>query len=145
MKAFWRVCAVLSAFGINQSVVAATLDSIQGRVQVNSGSGFHQVVGATEVAPGTSVMASPGGGAEIFYSDGCRIPVRPGSVAVVAPISPCAQGQGNPGDVPGTSDNVAHYGVVGVAAFLLGLGIWEATKGHNDNNTAAPATRPASP
>jgi hypothetical protein len=63
MRAFRLcACALLSVFGFNQSVLAATLDSIQGRVQVNSGSGFHQVVRTTELAPGTSVMASPGGG-----------------------------------------------------------------------------------
>jgi hypothetical protein len=83
----------LFSFGAN----AASLDSIQGSVQVNSGSGFHQVAGAAQVAPGTSVMAAPGGSAEILYSDGCRTPVRPGSVQVVAPVSPCALGQAAPG------------------------------------------------
>jgi hypothetical protein len=37
---------------------------------------------------GASVMAAPGASTDIVYSDGCRIPVRPGSVAAVAPIDP---------------------------------------------------------
>jgi hypothetical protein len=34
-------------------------------------------------------MVAPGASAEIRYSDDCRIPVRPGSVEVVARLSPC--------------------------------------------------------
>jgi|SRR5580704_18527978 hypothetical protein len=79
-------CAVLS---FDASADAASLGSIQGMVQINSGSGFHQVAGATEVSPGTSVMAAPGASAEIRYSDDCRIPVSSGLVEVVAPIPPC--------------------------------------------------------
>jgi hypothetical protein len=34
-------------------------------------------------------MVAAGASAEIRYSDDCRIPVRPGSVEVVARFSPC--------------------------------------------------------
>jgi hypothetical protein len=77
-------CAVLS---FDASADAASLGSIQGMVQINSGSGFHQVAqvsqvaGSAELAPGNSVMVAAGASAEIRYSDDCRIPVRPGSVA----------------------------------------------------------------
>jgi hypothetical protein len=71
------------------SAGAASLVSIQGAVQINSGSGFHQVAAAAELAPGNSVMVAAGASTEIRYSDDCRIPVRPGSVAVVARFSPC--------------------------------------------------------
>jgi len=80
-------CAVVLSFGA--SAGAASLVSIKGAVQINSGSGFHQVAGSAELAPGNSVMVAPGASAEIRYSDDCRITVRPGSVQVVARFSPC--------------------------------------------------------
>ena len=76
------ICAAIVGSSFDASAIAATLDSIQGTVQVNSGAGFHKVAGAAQVAPGASVMAAPGASAQILYSDGCRIPVTPGAVAV---------------------------------------------------------------
>jgi hypothetical protein len=80
-------CAVVFSFGA--SAGAASLVSIKGAVQINSGSGFHQVAGSAELAPGNSVMVASGASAEIRYSDDCRIPVGAGSVQVVARLSPC--------------------------------------------------------
>jgi hypothetical protein len=80
-------CAVV--FSFDASAGATSLVSIKGAVQINSGSGFHQVAGSTELAPGNSVMAAAGASAEIRYSDDCRIPVRPGSIKVIARLSPC--------------------------------------------------------
>jgi hypothetical protein len=83
-------CAAV--FSFSASAGAASLVSIKGAVQINTGSGFHQVaqvVGSAELAPGNSVMVAAGASAEIRYSDDCRIPVRPGSVEVVARFSPC--------------------------------------------------------
>jgi hypothetical protein len=90
MKALLASLATCAAvFSFDASAGAASLVSIQGAVQINSGSGFHQVAAAAELAPGNSVMVAAGASAEIRYSDDCRIPVRPGSVAVVARFSPC--------------------------------------------------------
>jgi hypothetical protein len=89
LHASLATCAVLS---FSASAGAASLVSIKGAVQINSGSGFHQVAqvaGSAELAPGNSVMVAAGASAEIRYSDDCRIPVRPGSVEVVARFSPC--------------------------------------------------------
>jgi hypothetical protein len=89
LHASLATCAVLS---FSASAGAASLVSIKGAVQINSGSGFHQVAqvaGSAELAPGNSVMVAAGASAEIRYSDDCRIPVRPGSVEVVARLSPC--------------------------------------------------------
>jgi hypothetical protein len=124
MKAYCTfsvLCSVLLAF--DAPAIAATLTSIQGTIQVNGGSGFHQVAGVAEVAPGTSVMAGPQSSAEVLYSDGCRIPVRPGSVAVVAPISPCAQGQADPGQVPQTPDYTSYYIMGGAVAIAVGVAV----------------------
>jgi hypothetical protein len=134
MKAFCVLsvaCAFGSIFGFDAPSNAATLASIHGAVQVNSGSGFHAVAGTAEVAPGASVMAASGASAEILYSDGCRIPVKPGAVAVVAPVSPCAQGQADPDQVPGANDYTYYYVLGGVAAAAgLGVGIWALTQSH---------------
>ena len=91
-QAFRYFVTTTSMLALNVNAFAATVSQIVGPLQVNTGSGFHQVTGSAEVAAGGSVMVAPGGKGEILYSDGCRIPVTPGSLAVVAPVSPCAQG-----------------------------------------------------
>ena len=114
------ICAAIVGSSFDASAIAATLDSIQGTVQVNSGAGFHKVAKAAQVAPGASIMAAPGASAQILYSDGCRIPVTPGSVAVVAPISPCAQGQAGP-----QQEGSTVYTLLGLAAFAgYGIRCW---------------------
>jgi hypothetical protein len=83
-------------------------------------------------------MADPGASAQILYSDGCWIPVKPGSVAVVAPISPCAQGQA------GEDHNFATWsGIASFAGFGALVGILASTT-HNNNAPIAPPS-PASP
>jgi hypothetical protein len=77
-------------------------------------------------------MAGPGGKGEIVYSDGCRVQVRPGSVVVVAPVSPCAQGQAATGDAlpMALGALAAAGGVVGIAAI--------ASAALRNNNPASP-------
>jgi hypothetical protein len=96
----------------------------------------------------TSVIVSPGGYAEIVYDEYCRIPVKPGQVAVVAPVSPCARGAdlGLPVKAPpaasppaASPDNTGYYLLGGAAAVGLGVGIWALTK----SSSSSPA--PASP
>src|SRR5271167_2346729 len=77
MKALLASLAACAVFSFGASAGAASLVSIHGAVQINSGSGFHQVAGSAELAPGNSVMVAPGASAEIRYSADCRIPVRP--------------------------------------------------------------------
>jgi hypothetical protein len=129
------ICATVVASSFGSSAIAAVLDSVQGTVQVNTGAGFRKVAAAAQVAPGTSIMADPGASAQIVYSDGCRIPVRPGSVAVVAPISPCAQGQAAPSQGPQTQENTI-YDLLG-AAVVIGASVTAGvlTSQHGNNNT----------
>jgi hypothetical protein len=127
------ICAAIAGFSVSTSAIAATLDAVQGTVQVNSGAGFHKVSGAAQVAAGASIMADPGSSAQILYSDGCRIPVGPGSVAVVAPISPCAQGQAAPGQGPQTEN--ATYDLLAAGVVIggaVGAGVWESQRGNNN-------------
>jgi hypothetical protein len=150
---------VATSFALGTSAFAATVTPIEGAVQVNSGSGFRPLSGSAEVAPGTSVMVSPKGRGEIRYSDGCKATVRPGSVAVVAPVSPCAQGQALSNDqclLGPTQRPVNAYGepiaagcvgydgylALGLAAAGFGVAIYEATRDHgvNANVVIAPAS-----
>jgi hypothetical protein len=120
---------------LNTAAFAATVTSIKGLLQVNTGSGFHQVSGTAQVASGGSVMVGPGGKGEILYSDGCRIPVTPGSVAVVAPVSPCAQGQGSPPD-----EDWYYLGGAALIAGGISCAIW-----CGQHNAAVATAAPASP
>ncbi len=122
--------------------IVGTLQVHSGSGSVNSGHGFRPVAGATELAAGDSVIV------EIVYDEYCRIPVKPGRVAVVAHVSPCARGAdlGPPAAFPvkaappaPSEDNTGYY-LLGVAAAVgLGVGIWALTK----SSSSSPA--PASP
>jgi hypothetical protein len=140
MRLLKYVGAAASAIALGGSAVAATVTPIEGRLQVNTGSGYHAVSGTTEVKPGASVMVGAGGKAEILYTDGCRTPVTPGAVAVVAPVSPCAQGQAYPG-YNNYDDRWIGYGVLAVAGAAVGCAL--AGCGQHDLNAVVPA--PASP
>ena len=99
-------------------------------------------------------MVGPGGSATVVYDDGCRVPVQPGAVATIAPLSPCASrsyaadmGVPPPAGPPQTyvEDNSPWVGVgVGLlAAGGLGVAIWRASEGNG--TTSTPVFSPASP
>jgi len=48
------------------------------------------VAGTVQGGPGDTIVANPGGSAQIVYPDGCVIEVLPGSVAVINAQSPCS-------------------------------------------------------
>jgi hypothetical protein len=155
-------CSIVAmSFVLGNSSFAATVTPIKGDVHVNTGSGFRSVSGAAEVAPGTSVMVSPNGRGEIRYSDGCKRALLPGSVAVVPPVSPCAQGQAseclsapNPrpvnayGEPIGGCVDYTGYLALGATGAAIGVALYEATRnnGNNNNNVViAPVIAPVSP
>jgi hypothetical protein len=154
-------CSIVAmSFVLGNSSLAATVTPIKGDVHVNTGSGFRSVSGAAEVAPGTSVMVSPNGRGEIRYSDGCKRALLPGSVAVVPPVSPCAQGQAseclsapNPRPVNGYGEPIGGcvdytgYLALGATAAAIGVALYEATRnnGNNNNVVVAPVIAPVSP
>jgi hypothetical protein len=135
--AFRYFVTTTSILALNVNAFAATVSQIVGPLQVNTGSGFHQVTGSTEVAAGGSVIVAPGGKGEILYSDGCRIPVTPGSLAVVAPVSPCAQGADlglprAPAVAPGYYDPGWNWGVIlGTTGIVLSAICFAECRGHN--------------
>jgi hypothetical protein len=138
VKALNYLIVVSAALALNAPAFAASVTAIEGGdIQVNTGSGFHRISGSAQVAPGGSVMAGPGGKGEILYSDGCRTPVSPGSISVVAPVSPCAQGQAI-GGYP-YQDNTWYY-VSGAALVGAGIGIGYAIWGNQHNTTFVPVS-----
>lgn len=80
----------VSALLVSGLVEAATVDSIQGRVAINRGTGFQPVTTATSGKSGDRVMASPNSSAEIVYDNGCREKVEPGQVVTIKAEPPCA-------------------------------------------------------
>jgi len=70
----------------------ATIEPVQGDISFSQGQGFQQVDGRLQANVGDSVMVGPDGAAKVVYPDGCQVNVQPGSVASVAPLSPCASG-----------------------------------------------------
>jgi len=74
------------------SSLAATIEPGQGGFTLNQGQGFQPINSRVNANAGDSVMVGPGGSATIVYDDGCQVPVQPGAVATIAPLSPCASG-----------------------------------------------------
>jgi hypothetical protein len=138
MKILQHFVVATSIVALNGSAFGATVTAIEGSLQVNTGRGFHNVSGTTEVAAGGSVMARPGARGEILYSDGCKVPVNPGAVSTVAPVSPCAQGQG-PGD---TYNPYVTYGLAVGAGIGIGCAIW---CGQHGTSTVQLVPTPVSP
>ena len=89
MRRYLAVVAFASGFLFSAQSFAATVDSIQGQVLLNSGAGYRVVTGTMEAKIGDSVMVNPGSSARLVYADGCTVKVEPGSVTAVAPESPC--------------------------------------------------------
>jgi hypothetical protein len=95
---FMRKRPLVSALSLGCAVLvaspswAATIEPGYGELTINQGPGFTPVTNRTSANVGDSVMVGPAGSATIVYDDGCRVPVQPGAVATVAPLSPCASG-----------------------------------------------------
>ena len=89
-----RVAAALTAVILGISFVgqafAATVRATGGQVLINRGEGYKMVAGTVQGGPGDTIVANPGGSAQIVYPDGCVIEVLPGSVAVINAQSPCS-------------------------------------------------------
>jgi hypothetical protein len=59
-------------------------------VLINRGEGYRMVAGTVQGGPGDTIVANPGGSAQIVYPDGCVVDIAPGTVAVINAQSPCS-------------------------------------------------------
>jgi len=124
-----RVAAIAAAAMVLPLMSAATqaamLQEIQGVVLVDRGGGFDITDGPTQLNPGDSVIANPGGGAEVIYPDGCTVPVRPGAIVAAHKKSPCSKEATNQEGAEGGEGGGALDAttlLVGGAAVGLGVG-----------------------
>lgn len=63
--------------------MAATLESVQGQVAVNSGTGFKQARSGAQANEGDQVMTGPDSSTVLVFRDGCRITIEPRRVVTV--------------------------------------------------------------
>jgi hypothetical protein len=127
--------------------LAVTVEPVSGDLSINRpGQGFQKVSEPTEVNPGDLLMVSANGSANVFYPDGCRFVLQPGSVLTVAAISPCAansNAQAPPQDTPPAGSPFGDPVVWGAGAAVLGLAGFVGYEVSHAGKTTTP--RPASP
>lgn len=124
--------AVILAISFAGQAFAAQVRATGGQVLINRGEGYRLVAGTVQGGPGDTIVANPGGSAQIVYPDGCVIDVSPGSVAVINAQSPCsvsttttvttgsATTSSTTADTP--SDSGASGGGSGISGTALALG-----------------------
>jgi hypothetical protein len=119
--------AVVLAIAFAGQALAATVRATGGQVLINRGEGYKMVAGTVQGGPGDTIVANPGGSAQIVYSDGCVVEVLPGSVAVINAQSPCSSANttittgattNSSTDTPSSGDAGGGTGISGTALAL---------------------------
>ena len=118
---------------------AATIEPVQGSLQLNRGQGFQPVNSRLDANVGDTVVVGPGGAAAVTYSDGCKVSVQPGAVTTIAPLSPCASGS----MADDNNQNGLYFLGVAAGFGLAGFGIYEII--HHNNNNSTEENHPISP
>jgi hypothetical protein len=130
VNAFGLAAAVACGLAVSAPAQAAraTVQSVQGNVSIDRGTGFQQLTSAMPAEIGNRIMAAPGSSAKIVYGDGCTVEVKPGSVVSVGKESPCRapnglfwgnQGTNNWGVIP-----LVLGGGGAALAYCLSGGFW---------------------
>lgn len=131
------VIAAAATLCLGAPSFAATIQAVRGPVSVNDGGGYHRVNSGAVANPGVIVMASPGGSAQVVYSDRCTVDVSPGATVTVQPQSPCALGQSS--YLPYIAGGILVAGGGAAAAVLL------SQKGGSAPAPLLPSVAPVSP
>lgn len=127
-----RMSSILVAsffIGLSTSATyaAGQLDGIEGKVLVNSGSGYVTVAQSATLKVGDRIMVRPGSSAKVTFADGCTVPVKAGSVITIGRTSPCKfKAQGNQG--PGGYEP---FIIGGAAAAGIGVALYNGSKDEN--------------
>jgi hypothetical protein len=135
MSRLGPVAVIFTSFAFSTVSFAATVNTVQGKISVNRGTGFKPVSGGTGAAPGDKVMAGPNSSGQIVYDSGCVVEVAAGSVVTVMAAPPCAAGSAFLGAGAET------FVPVVAAAAVVGGGL-AAISASSDGS---PAPAPASP
>lgn len=120
------------------AATAATLNPIQGDILVNRGNGYRLESTASELKPGDMVVANAGAAAQIFYPDGCSVPVQAGSIVTIKQVSPCAS-------APQTQTFTGLNGSTLATGALVVGGVVGAFLLLDNNNKSSSRDNPASP
>lgn len=93
--------ALTSGLALSTASLAQMVVPVEGKLSMNSGTGFRDVAGPVNGKVGGSVMAGASSSGQIVYQDGCQVAVVPGRVFTITAVSPCknASGQASTGQV----------------------------------------------
>jgi hypothetical protein len=138
-RSFLSVSLIGGSLLLVSASLAATIDPVQGNLQLNRGQGFQPVNSRVDANVGDTVVVGPGGAAAVTYSDGCKVSVQPGAVTTIAPLSPCASGS----MADDNNSNGLYFLGVAAGFGLAGFGIYEII--HHNNNNGTEENQPVSP
>jgi hypothetical protein len=138
-RSFLSVSLIGGSLFLVSASWAATIDPVQGNLQLNRGQGFQPVNSRIDANVGDTVVVGPGGAAAVTYSDGCKVSVQPGAVTTIAPLSPCASGS----MADDNNQNGLYFLGVAAGFGLAGFGIYEII--HHNNNNSTEENQPVSP
>jgi hypothetical protein len=138
-RSFLSVSLIGGSLFLVSASLAATIDPVQGNLQLNRGQGFQPVNSRVDANVGDTVVVGPGGAAAVTYSDGCKVSVQPGAVTTIAPLSPCASGS----MADDNNSNGLYFLGVAAGFGLAGFGIYEII--HHNNNNGTEENQPVSP
>jgi hypothetical protein len=94
MKNLVGLCVAV-AFAASSTIATAAsaqLTAAEGKVLINSGTGFVAAAGLTALNTGDRVFVGDTGMAVVSYSNGCAVSVASGSVVTITEKAPCAAG-----------------------------------------------------